>query len=399
MRQNAQAAGERERERENVDAERREALRVLVENIEKETTHVAERSAENGSALASHAQELTASTARVLASASSVTDASTVALERSVVVAAAGEELSVSALEIVGRINGSAAEIASTARAGERAQHIIGQLSDAVGDIGAVARLISDIASRTNLLALNATIEAARAGDAGRGFAVVATEVKALASQTAHSTEEISRNANAIQQATQDAVKVVGEMVGRLASIERITHSVAAAAEQQTSATGEIARNVAESAEAMRLVSAQIRSMTVEAHATDTAVTGMRELTRDVSAQIAELGSVMVRIVRTSSVEVNRRDDARVEVNMAATISLNGRDVPGTCINLSRGGARLRVAQTLAEGCDIILRLPGLPDLPGRVVKVGEETGISFAWDPSAAPAALTGWLEQRAAA
>ena len=68
----------------------------------------------------------------------------------------------------------------------------IGKSSRAAQEIGDVVKLITAIAEQTNLLALNATIEAARAGDAGRGFAVVADEVKALASQTAKATDEIS---------------------------------------------------------------------------------------------------------------------------------------------------------------------------------------------------------------
>lgn len=47
--------------------------------------------------------------------------------------------------------------------------------------IDAMASVISEMASSTNLLALNAAIESARAGEAGRGFAVVAGEIKRLA--------------------------------------------------------------------------------------------------------------------------------------------------------------------------------------------------------------------------
>ena len=336
MQQNARAVGERERVRETTEVEKRQALRDLVDGIERETTKVTEETADTGSALASRGQYLTASAARVMASVNSVTEASATALERSLVLSAAGEELSVSALEIIGQINSSAAEIASTARLGERAQQIIGHLSGAVDQIGAVARLIGDIAARTNLLALNATIEAARAGHAGRGFTVVANEVKLLAMQTARSTEEISHNANAIQQATRDAVRVVGEMVERVTSIERVTRSVAAAAKQQTSATGEIARNVAGLAEAMRVVSEQTHAMTEEAHEADVAVAEMRELAETVSAHISDLRTAMVRILRNSSSEVNRREHQRIGLNMPA----------GTCAERSRSTRDLRKPQS-----------------------------------------------------
>jgi methyl-accepting chemotaxis protein len=329
----------------------------------------------------------------------SVTQASEVALQRSEMVAAAGDALSVSARLIASQIHDTAAEIASTARAGERAREIIKRLAGAVSQIGTVANLIGEIASRTNLLALNATIESARAGDAGRGFAVVAVEVKSLATQTALSTGEITRNAREIEQATRDAVQVVSEMVERVATIERITQSVATAAEEQTAATREIARNVVGTSEAMRVVSGQIVSVTEEARGTDAAVTEMRALAGTIGDNITELRSVMVRIVRTSSDSANRREGDRVSVNIPATLMLNGRELRGVCLDLSRGGTRVRMTETLTTGCSMIMRLPGLPELPGQVLEGGEEVSLRCAWDPDSAPAALEEMVCQLAAA
>ncbi|MFY8282600.1 methyl-accepting chemotaxis protein [Pseudoalteromonas sp. SSMSWG5] len=73
-------------------------------------------------------------------------------------------------------------------------QHIVAILSE-----------INAIADQTNLLALNAAIEAARAGDHGRGFAVVAGEVRALASRTQQSTEEINNVLNQLTHVSKQA--------------------------------------------------------------------------------------------------------------------------------------------------------------------------------------------------
>lgn len=66
-------------------------------------------------------------------------------------------------------------------------------LEETLRQVQTVALTIDRIGRQTNLLALNATLEAARAGEAGRGFAVVAGEVKKLASDTRHATEQIAR--------------------------------------------------------------------------------------------------------------------------------------------------------------------------------------------------------------
>ena len=110
--------------------------------------------------------------------------------------------------------------------------------------------MIAEIAAQTNLLALNATIEAARAGEAGKGFAVVASEVKQLASQTARSTSEIAGHIGAIRAATTDSVASVQHIEQTIGEINAIAGSIAAAVAQQGAATAEIARIIAETADA-----------------------------------------------------------------------------------------------------------------------------------------------------
>lgn len=162
--------------------------------------------------------------------------------------ASAAEQLSTSIKEISLRVQESANMVRRTSSDVDAANAMMGTLNEASREISQVIKVITSIAQQTNLLALNATIEAARAGEAGRGFAVVANEVKELARQTAKATEEIERKIVNVQKSTDLAVGSINSISGVMAKLSEISIAIAAAIEEQTAATGEIADSVAKAA-------------------------------------------------------------------------------------------------------------------------------------------------------
>ncbi|WP_199513830.1 methyl-accepting chemotaxis protein [Nucisporomicrobium flavum] len=194
------------------------------------------------------------------------------------------------AIDEISRSAGEAARVAVEAvDVVEQTSVSVGKLGDSSAEIGAVVRMITAIAEQTNLLALNATIEAARAGEMGKGFAVVAGEVKDLAQETAKATDEIARLVQAIQADTGDAVTAIariGQVVSRISDYQTM---IAAAVEEQTATTGEMARNVTEAAGSSRDIAANIGGVSTAVGETTAIVRQARESAEDLARTSSEL--------------------------------------------------------------------------------------------------------------
>ena len=322
--------------------------------------------------MAATADAMTASASRTGASAQNAAAAADHARANAQTVASAAEELAASIREIGSQVSQSTEVVGRAVTAGTEARGTIEALNQKVERIGAVADMISEIAGRTNLLALNATIEAARAGDAGKGFAVVASEVKALATQTARSTEEIARHIDEVRVATGASVAAVARIEQTITEINTIAGSIAAAVEQQGAATAEIARNVNETAKAANEMTSRTNDVSNEAIETGHHASDVRDNTVALSKAVEELRHSVIRVVRTSTAEVDRRQTARHKVDLTVRLTIAGQSERAMRISdLSEGGACVRGITDVAEGsearCELTelpLRCPGLPAPP-----------------------------------
>jgi methyl-accepting chemotaxis protein len=203
---------------------------------------------ENAVAMRATATSLLAASLKTSQRAEGAVNASNEASVNVEIAASAAEELSSSIAEISRQLGQTNSLVGIAVGEAGLTNEQIGSLAQAAKKIGAVVKLIQDVAGQTNLLALNATIEAARAGEAGRGFAVVASEVKSLAVQTAKATEDIARQIAAVQSSTSTAVEAIGRIADRMQEISTFTAAAAASVQQQNAATGEITQNVASAA-------------------------------------------------------------------------------------------------------------------------------------------------------
>jgi methyl-accepting chemotaxis protein len=292
-------------------------------------------------------------------------------------VAAATEELAASTGEIGRQVRDATRMIAAAVQEAEQSDVLVAGLTGHAREIGAVVRLIEDVAGRTNLLALNATIEAARAGEAGKGFAVVAGEVKNLAAQTARATADIAGKIAAVQGSTDQACEAIGRIAETVRRVAEIAAGIAHAVEEQGRATQEIAAGAQNVARTTDTTAQAMRDLVAVADQTGT-------LSQDVLRAAAGSGreATMLRGEMDAFLEAMRNAGERRHYDrlpghgLTATLLQGGKEQSLAIADMARGGVALAYETSLPIGARIEVRLPGGEStVAGRVAR--KEAGLT----------------------
>ncbi|MBL6968247.1 MAG: methyl-accepting chemotaxis protein [Desulfobacteraceae bacterium] len=120
------------------------------------------------------------------------------------------------------------------------------RLSNKVEKIKMVMSVLDEVSQKTDLLSLNASIEATRAGEMGKGFALVANEIRTMAENSRHSSQEIRRIVDDIFEDNKAAIEALRKSEGYINKGRGIIHGIVGTFGEMLSGVKEISGDVKE---------------------------------------------------------------------------------------------------------------------------------------------------------
>lgn len=179
-------------------------------------------------------------------------------------------------------------------------------------------KVISSIASQTNLLAMNAAIEAAHAGEAGRGFAVVADEIRKLSETSSTQSKNIGQQLKGIRKlisgvvvASDSSDKTFTAVMEKIRSTGNLVHEIEAVLEEQASGS----QLISNALQQMNSSASKVRSASDDVDGARTVITN------DVDG-LQQSSNTVKRLVTKMEGNVKHiEDDDNSLVNVASSIS------------------------------------------------------------------------------
>jgi methyl-accepting chemotaxis protein len=161
--------------------------------------------------------------------------------------------------------------------------------------------------------------------------------------------------------------------------LEQIAASVAAAMDQQSAATQEIARAVGGAADAARDVAGRVDELGCDAGDSAQRAERVRGSIAQAGEALDEVRGALVRAVRDAAEAVERRMAERVGHRGEAVLRARGKDQRVRLIDVAHGGVAFEPGPELRQGERVEVVLPGLTPIPAEVLELhGKRARVGF---------------------